>query len=158
LQGGLSTGTTTVALGYSGGGKTTLALHFLQAGARAGEPGVLFGFYESPERILQAADGIGLDLREAAGSGLFSHVWQPPYEFGLDLLAERLLRAVERQKARRLVIDSLDGFRQASSDPDRTIRFMTALLNELRARDITVLLTDETLKPSGPEMEMRIQG
>ena len=158
LQGGLSTGTTTVVLGYSGSGKTTLAMHFLQAGARGGEPGVLFGFYESPERVLQVADGIRLGLRASGERGLFSHVWQPSYEFGLDLLGERLLGEIERTKARRVVIDSLDGFRQASSDPERTIRFMTALLNELRARDITVLLTDETLKPSGPEMEMRIQG
>lgn len=158
LQGGLSTGTTTVVLGYSGSGKTTLGMHFLQSGADAGEPGVLFGFYESPERLLQAADSIKLELRQVQSAGLFSHVWQPPYEFGLDVLAERLLGELERRRARRLVIDSLDGFRQASADPERTIRFMTALLNELRARGVTVLLTDETLKPSGPEMEMRIQG
>jgi circadian clock protein KaiC len=158
LQGGLATGTTTVVLGYAGSGKTTLGMHFLQAGAAAGEPGLLFGFYESPERLLQTADGVSLRLRAHAQDGLFSHVWQPSYEFGLDMLAERLFRELERQKSRRLVIDSLDGFRQASIDPERTLRFMTALLNELRARGVTVLLTDETLKPSGPEMEMRVQG
>ena len=158
LHGGLATGTTTVVLGYAGSGKTTLGMHFLQAGASAGEPGLLFGFYESPDRLLQGADGINLGLRASARKGLFAHVWQPPYEFGLDVLAERLIADLDQRKVRRLVIDSLDGFRQASSDPDRTIRFMTALLNELRARGITILLTDETLKPSGPEMEMRIQG
>jgi circadian clock protein KaiC len=158
LQGGLATGTTAVVLGYAGSGKTTLGMHFLQTGVSAGEPGLLFGFYESPDRLLQAADGVSLDLRAAAAQGLFAHAWQPSYEFGLDVLAERLFAELEHRKARRLVIDSLDGFRQASSDPDRTIRFMTALLNELRARDVTVLLTDETLKPSGPEMEMRVQG
>ncbi len=158
LQGGLATGTTTVVLGYSGSGKTTLGMHFLQAGAKLGEPGLLFGFYESPDRLLQAADGVSLGLRASAKQGLFAHLWQPPYEFGLDVLAERLFAELEHRQARRLVIDSLDGFRQASTDPERTIRFMTALLNELRARKVTVLLTDETLKPSGPEMEMRIQG
>lgn len=158
LLGGLTAGTTTVALGYAGSGKTTLGMHFLEAGAAAGEPGVFFGFYESPDRLLQAADGTALRLRAQTKEGLFSHVWQPSYEFGLDQLAERLLGEVERCQARRLVIDSLDGFRQASTDQERTVRFMTALLNELRARGVTVLLTDETLKPSGPEMEMRIQG
>jgi circadian clock protein KaiC len=158
LQGGLATGTTAVVLGYAGSGKTTLGMHCLQTGVSAGEPGLLFGFYESPDRLLQAADGVSLGLRAAAAQGLFAHVWQPSYQFGLDILAERLFAELEHRKARRLVIDSLDGFRQASSDPERTIRFMTALLNELRARDVTVLLTDETLKPSGPEMEMRVQG
>lgn len=158
LQGGLAVGTTAVILGYSGSGKTTLGLHFLDSGLRAGEPGLLFGFYESPARLLQSADAYGLDLRTPAEEGRFSHVWQPPHEFGLDVLGERLFTELERTRARRVVVDSLDGFRQASSDSERTIRFMTALLNELRARGVTVLLTDETLKPSGPEMEMRIQG
>ncbi len=158
LHGGLLRGTTSVALGFSGSGKTTLGMHFLHAGLQQGEPGVLFGFYESPERICQGADRIGLSLREEAARAKFSHVWQPSYEFGLDRLGARLLGEIERIGAKRVVIDSLDGFRQAAIDPMRTIRFVTALLGELRAREITTILTDETLKPSGPEMEMRVEG
>ena len=158
LHGGVLRGTTSVALGFSGSGKTTLGLHFLHTGAEAGEPGLLFGFYESPDRVLQGGARVGLDLGQHATSGLFSHVWQPSYEFGLDRLGARLLTEVERIGAKRIVIDSLDGFRQAAIDPARTIRFITALLNELRTREITTLLVDETMKPSGPEMEMRIEG
>jgi circadian clock protein KaiC len=158
LRGGVLRGTTSVALGFSGSGKTTLGMHFLSAGADAGEPGVLFGFYESPDRVCQGADRVGLRLSEHAANKLFSHVWQPSYEFGLDRLGARLLGEIERIGAKRLVIDSLDGFRQAAIDPTRTIRFITALLGELRARDITVIMTDETTKPSGPEMEMRVEG
>lgn len=158
LRGGVLRGTTSVALGFSGGGKTTLALHFLDSGALIGEAGLLFGFYESPERVLQCGARVGLKLPEHAAKGLFSHIWQPSYEFGLDRLGARLLTEVERIGAKRVVIDSLDGFRQAAIDPARTIRFITALLDELRAREITTLLVDETMKPSGPEMEMRIEG
>ena len=158
LTGGVLRGTTSVALGFSGSGKTTLGLHFLNAGAELGEPGVLFGFYESPDRICQSSDSVGLRLREHAKNGLFSHIWQPSYEFGLDRLGARMLAELERIGAKRLVIDSLDGFRQAAIDPARTIRFITALLGELRLRQITTILSDETMKPSGPEMEMRIEG
>jgi len=158
LHGGVLRGTTSVALGFSGSGKTTLALHFLHTGAEAGEAGLLFGFYESPERVLQSSVRVGLKFAEHARRGLFSHVWQPSYEFGLDRLGARLLAELERTGAKRVVIDSLDGFRQAAIDPARTIRFITALLNELRTREITTLLVDETMKPSGPEMEMRIEG
>jgi circadian clock protein KaiC len=158
LHGGVLRGTTSVALGFSGSGKTTLGLHFLNAGADVGEPGVLFGFYESPERLHQGAARVGIDLRKHSQSGRFSHVWQPSYEFGLDQLGARLLSELERVGAKRLVIDSLDGFRQAAFDPTRTIRFMTALLGELRTRRITTIMTDETRKPSGPEMEMRVEG
>lgn len=158
LHGGLLNGTTSVALGFSGSGKTTLAMHFLNTGAELGEPGVLFGFYESPDRIIQGAERIGLGLNAHASTGLFSHVWQPFHVYGLDQLGARLLAEVDRIGAKRVVIDSLDGFRQAAYDPARTIRFMTALLGELRAREITTILTDETMKPSGPEMEMRVEG
>lgn len=158
LRGGVLRGTTSVALGFSGSGKTTLGLHFLNAGAHLGERGLLFSFYESPERIFQAAERVGFDLRHHERSGTFSHIWQPSYEFGLDQLGARLLEAIERSGVRRLVIDSLDGFRQAAVDPARTIRFMSALLNELRRRQVTTILTDETMKPSGPEMEMRVEG
>jgi circadian clock protein KaiC len=158
LYGGVLRGSTSVALGFSGSGKTTLGLHFLNTGADADEPGVLFGFYESPDRLCQGGERMGLDLRKQAKRGKFSHIWQPSYEFGLDELGGRLLGEVERMGAKRLVIDSLDGFRQAAFDPARTIRFITALLGELRARDITTILTDETMKPSGPEMEMRVEG
>ena len=158
LRGGVLRGTTSVALGFSGSGKTTLGMHFLNTGADAGEAGLLFGFYESPDRLLQSSDRVGLRLREHATRGLFSHVWQPSYQFGLDRLGARLLAEVERTRAKRVVIDSLDGFRQSAIDPARTIRFITALFGELRAREITTLLIDETLKPSGPEMEMRVEG
>jgi circadian clock protein KaiC len=158
LRGGVLRATSSVALGFSGSGKTTLGMHFLNTGAEAGEAGLLFGFYESPDRILQSGERVGLKLRAHVTRGLFSHVWQPSYEFGLDRLGERLLSEVERIGAKRVVIDSLDGFRQSAIDPARTIRFMTALLGELRVREITTLLIDETLKPSGPEMEMRVEG
>jgi len=158
LRGGVLRGTTSVALGFSGSGKTTLGMHFLNTGAEAGEPGLLFGFYESPDRLLQSSERVGLRLREHAAHGMFSHVWQPSYQFGLDRLGARLLAEVARTGAKRVVIDSLDGFRQSAIDPARTIRFITALFGELRAREITTLLIDETLKPSGPEMEMRVEG
>ncbi|HYQ46010.1 MAG TPA: ATPase domain-containing protein [Polyangiaceae bacterium] len=158
LHGGVLRGTTSVALGFSGSGKTTFGLHFLHAGAETGEAGLLFGFYESPERVLQGGERVGLRLERYGERGLFSHVWQPSYEFGLDRLGARLMAEIERIGAKRVVIDSLDGFRQAAIDPARTIRFITALLGELRAREITTILIDETMKPSGPEMEMRIEG
>jgi len=158
LRGGVLRGTNSVALGFSGSGKTTLGLHFLNAGAEANEAGLLFGFYESPDRVFQSSEQIGFKLRQHAEHGRFSHVWQPSYEFGLDRLGSRLLGEVERIGAKRVVIDSLDGFRQAAIDPARTIRFMTALLGELRLREITTILIDETMKPSGPEMEMRVEG
>ncbi|HEX4340927.1 MAG TPA: ATPase domain-containing protein [Polyangiaceae bacterium] len=158
LGGGFVKSTTSVVLGFSGSGKTTLGLHFLDAGAEAGENTLLFGFHESPSRLLQAADTVGLNLGEYTREGRFVHMWRPPHQMGPDQLGAQLLEQVDRRNVQRLVIDSLDGFRLASSDQDRTIQFVTAVVNELRARNVTVVITDETLKLSGPEVEMRIDG
>ena len=47
---------------------------------------------------------------------------------------------------------------EGAAYPERTIRFVTALLNELRSLDVTMMITEETQKLLGPEVEVRIQG
>ena len=158
LGGGYLTGSTTMLLGFSGSGKTMLSLHFLDAGARTGEKGLYFGFYEAPPRLIEAAEHVGLQMRAHERDGLIDIVWQQPLRYSLEALAERLIENVERRGVRRLVIDGLDGLRQSAHYPERSIRFVTALVNELRARNVTVIITEETQKMFGPEIEIRIEG
>lgn len=158
LGGGVLASSSTLLLGFSGGGKTLLAMHFLEQGARLREPCLYFGFYEPPARLLEAGEQIGLDLRPHVDAGTVDVLWQPSLRYGLDELGERLLDNVRRRGVRRVVIDGIDGFRLASLYPERTIRFVTALANELRALDATVILTEETQKIFGPEVEVRIEG
>jgi circadian clock protein KaiC len=158
LHGGLLASTSTMLLGFSGSGKTLLALHFLDDGARKQEPGLYFGFYEAPERLVEGAEHVGLPLRGHVESGLVEIAWQPSLKFGLDELGERLLENVQRRKVRRVVIDGIDGFRLGAAYPERTLRFVTAIVNELRALDVTVVITEETQKIFGPEVEVRVPG
>ena len=158
LGGGLLASSVTMVLGFSGSGKTLVGLHFLDAGARQQEPGLYFGFYETPQRLIEGAEAAGIPMRAHDEAGLVSVMWQPALRFGLDALAERLLADVRKRKVRRIVIDGIDGFRQGATSPERTIRFLTALANELRTLDVTVILTEETQKIFGPEVEVRVQG
>lgn len=158
LGGGLLNGTASVILGFTGSGKTTLALHFLDAGAANGESSLYFGFYESPQRLLAAADQVGLRLRKYEKTGHFAQIWQGSHEHCLDALAGRLLHAVRTREVKRLVIDGLDGLRAAALEQDRIMRYLTALTNELRALDVTTLITDETTKARGPEIELKVEG
>jgi circadian clock protein KaiC len=159
LGGGLLASSATLLLGFSGSGKTLLGLHFLDEGACKQEPGLYFGFYEPPERLIENAQNVGMSgFRSNDASGLIRIMWQPALRYGLDALAERLLHDVRERKVKRVVIDGIDGFRQGAAFPERTIRFVTALTNELRAQDVTVLVTEETQKLFGPEVEVRVQG
>lgn len=158
LQGGLLASSATLLLGFSGSGKTLLTQHFLEAGAQKQEPGLYFGFYETPERLIESAEHVGVGMRAHVESGLVGMQWQPALRYGLDQLAERLLNDVQKRQVRRVVIDGIDGFRQGAAYPERTMRFVTALTNELRALDCTVMVTEETQKLFGPEVEIRIPG
>lgn len=158
LGGGYTTGSATMLLGFAGSGKTTLASHFLDAGAQVGERGLYFGFYEAPRRLIEGAEQVGLAFERHVSQGLIDLSWQPPLRYGLDALAERLLENVKRRGVTRVVIDGLDGIRQSAYHPERVIRYVAALCNELRAEGATLLLTEETQKIFGPEVEVRIEG
>ncbi|ADO71279.1 ATPase domain-containing protein [Stigmatella aurantiaca] len=147
IHGGLLSGSTTMLLGSPGTGKTLLGLHFLVQGAREGQPGVYFGFYETPPRLIEKAAGVGLpDLKKYVDSGVIELQWQPPLEHNLDSLAERLLERIHERKVKRLrlFIDSVAGFRSAAVYPERMGRFFSALSHQLRMMDVTALYSEET--------------
>ena len=143
-------------IGPSGIGKTTLGLHFVCESA-AEEPSLFFGFYETPPRLIQVASSLGLDLAGRIGSGEAEIMWQPQGEDIQDAMAHRLLDRVRRHHTRRLFIDGLGAFQEASIEPDRIGRFFSVLVNELRALDVTTLYTMETPDLIGPGMRVPIE-
>lgn len=140
--GGLPEGSVTAVAGYSGSGKTSLALHFL-ARSTAQEPGLYFGFYESPEFLLQISQMLGHDLQPLVDAGVLHFVWQPFGENLLDELATRLLEAIGRTGAKRVVVDSLGGFAAATAYQSRDGSFLASLANEIRRSGATSLITVE---------------
>jgi circadian clock protein KaiC len=158
LHGGLVAGSTTMLFGVPGSGKTVLGLHLLAAGAALGEPGLYFGFNETVPRLLSKADQVGLELGRAIEQGQIEALWQPPVEGDIDALAERLLEVVHRRQVRRLFIDGLSGFQEATDYPDRLGQFFTALMNELRCQGVTTAYSVELRSIVGPTVEMPFQG
>jgi circadian clock protein KaiC len=157
IGGGLPNATVMGLIGPSGIGKTTLGIHFMCASSPA-EPGLFFGFYETPPRLLQRAASLGLDLKGAVGRGEVEILWQAQGENIQDQLAHRLLDAVSRRGVRRLFIDGLGAFIEATIEPARVSRFFAVLVNELRARGVTTLYSMETHDLVGPGIEMPISG
>ena len=141
--GGLPACSSTVVIGSTGTGKTTLGLHFLHASTPQA-PGLHLSFFEGPERLRGKARALGMPLERLEATGAVELMWQPPGEALLDEIAERLLGAVTKRRVRRLVIDGLSGFLEAAVYPERINRFFSCLTNELRGRGVTVLMTLET--------------
>jgi circadian clock protein KaiC len=72
----------------------------------------------------------------------------PPLELVADVVGDRLLAALDRLGARRVVIDSLDELVRvvaANGDEVRVPEYLTALQLALRSRGVTSLLLGEVL-------------
>ncbi|HEX8437253.1 ATPase domain-containing protein [Archangium sp.] len=157
LAGGLPSGSTAALVGAPGTGKTLLGLSFLVEGARQGQRGTYFGFYEPPPRLIEKAEEVGIPLERYVKEGSIKLEWQPPLEHFMDSLAEQLLEKLgldeKTQERRRLFIDGAEGFRAAAVYPDRIPRFLSALTNQLRMQDVTTVITDE-LELFTPEVNL----
>jgi circadian clock protein KaiC len=153
LEGGLLCGSTTLVTGPSGAGKTTLGLQFL-SGARDKEPGMFFGFYETPKRLVSKARTLSLDLPHLVDKGAVRFLWHPPTERTLDQLGNQLVDSVRLHGIKRLFIDGLDGFRKAATHPDRISQFFSAISNELRTQGVTTLCTVENTQVVSADIDM----
>lgn len=155
LGGGLPRRSMTMLVGPSGTGKTTIGLQFLSSSS-AGEPGLMFGFYETPARIAVKGKSIS-GFSAALEAGHIELLWQSPEERLLDELADRLLEAVRRRKVRRLVIDGLAGFKKALRS--RPIEpFFAALVAELRGAGVTSVCVAEVAEIIGPTITTPLAG
>jgi circadian clock protein KaiC len=143
LAGGLARGSTTLLLGPSGSGKTILGLHFLAAGAAAGEPVLHFGSFENPPALLAKADRLGFRFTEHLREGRLLVRWHPAVERTLDALGDALLSAVKEKGIQRVLMDGMRGF-AAVAQPQRLGQYLCALREELLALGCTTMITEET--------------
>lgn len=151
LGGGLPAASTTMVMGPSGVGKTTLGLQFLSRCSEA-EPGLLLGFYETVPRIAAKASGVCPPLRGLLDSGVVEVLWQPPTDGLIDAYGAQLLDAIRRRGVRRLFIDGLGGIQSVARDPGRVGHYLNALANELRAQGVTTVYTLEVADIIGPNI------
>jgi len=144
LNGGPNRGTVTFLAGSPGSGKTLTALHYIMAGADAGEPGLFACFTESEAQLYLKAESFGLDLRGAVARGVVSLLCLTPVELEADVFAAALRNRVENLGIRRLVIDSIAAVEVAILEPGRGPGFFASLVNYLRERDVTSIMTQES--------------
>lgn len=144
LDGGLLRGTSTLALGPAGAGKSILGLHFLREGVRLGEPGLLVALQETPQQIVRTLRGLGWRQEELLGSGKLEIFYTSPVELQIDTIVTELYRRIESQKVRRVVIDSTNDLERSARDPIRFRDYMYALYQHFAAADVTALLLMET--------------
>jgi circadian clock protein KaiC len=115
--GGLPKNRPTLLLGNTGCGKTTMAIEFIVNGITLfNEPGVFMAFEEKTDELVMNVKSLGYELNSHVEENrlYLEHVNISPDEFvetgkyDLEGLFVRLGQAINKVKAKRVVLDSLD--------------------------------------------------
>lgn len=169
VNGGLPKNRLYLVKGLPGVGKTTLALQFLMAGARAGERTLYITLSETEEEIRQVADSHGFSLD---GIELFElssaeqnlqlqdeNTLYATADVDLKEVTRVLLDQVERVKPDRVVFDSLSEIRLLAGTPIRYRRQLLALKQHFAGLASTVLLLDDRSYEAGDlQVESLVHG
>jgi circadian clock protein KaiC len=145
IGGGVIAGDAVMLTGPAGSGKSTVATQFMVAGLAKGETGVIALFEEYPEEYLARANTRNSDIGKMIDAGKLELIYLRPLDLSVDETLAAILEAVERLKAKRVVIDSLSGFEVALAPTYREDfrESLYRLVGTLTATGVTVFMTAE---------------
>ena len=127
LLGSLGYGTSTMILGPAGIGKSTLALMYACTAAERGERAALYLFDESLTNMYMRTSALGLDIKGHVEAGRITARQIDPAELSPGEFTHMVCQEVETNKARVIVVDSLNGYLMATPEE----RFLTMQFHEL---------------------------
>jgi circadian clock protein KaiC len=140
LGGGVDRGTSALLIGGAGVGKSSIALTYAVAAADRGEQAIVFAFDEGLGTIYARAAGIGIPLQGHIETGRIRLQQIDPAEMSPGEFAYLVRRSVERDAARVVVIDSLNGYLNAMPEERSLILQMHELLSYLNQLGVVTIL------------------
>ena len=135
LGGGFTEGTTTVVLGPPGTGKSTLGGNS-STGSIPDRPAALFLFDEREASFVARCDALGMKMSESLKTGRVRIEQIDPGELSPGEFSCRVAQAVERDGARTVFIDSINGYLNAIPQSDTPLARMHELLSCLNERGV----------------------
>jgi len=141
LGGGIETGSSTLILGPAGTGKSLLALTFVASAVGRGERAAMFVFDEELGLLIERAKALGIDLQAMRDAKQLSLEQVDAAELTPGEFSERVRVSVETNKARTVVIDSLNGYQAAMPEEQALILHMHELLQYLNRQGAATFLT-----------------
>jgi circadian clock protein KaiC len=140
LGGGIDRGSSTLIIGASGTGKSTLAAQLVAAAAGRGEAAAMFVFSENLNTLLTRCNGLGIQLRKHADAGTVTLQQVDPAELSPGEFAQAIRSFAERPNATIVVIDSLNGYLNAMPEERFLVVQLHELLSYLGNRGVATLL------------------
>jgi len=139
IGGGLERGTSTLLVGASGTGKSSIAALFAARAAERGESAALFIFDESANTLFSRMAGLGVDLQKHVNAGLVTVTQVDPAELSPGEFAQAIKDSVSRQ-VRIVIIDSLNGYLNSMPDEKYLVVHLHELLTYLGQQGIATIL------------------
>ena len=137
---GYTRGSTVLASGTAGTGKTSLAVAFAVASCKRGERCLFLSYEESSGQLIQNMSSIGIHLEPFVKKGLLKIVSTRPSFFGLEMHLLDLYKLVAEFKPKAVVIDPLTSL--IGEGDQREIRSMiTRMIDLLKSHGITSFFT-----------------
>ncbi len=151
-DGGLPTGRATLVCGAAGSGKTVLALQFIVNGIRSyDEPGVYMAFEETSEDLRLNVRSMGFDLAQLERERKLAI--DPVYierseieetgEYNLEGLFIRLGEAIDKIKAKRVVLDTIEVLFAGLRNESVIRAELRRLFRWLKEKGVTAIVTGE---------------
>jgi circadian clock protein KaiC len=141
LGGGVERGSSVLILGPAGTGKSLLTLTFVVAAINRGESAAMFVFDEELGLLFERARGLGIDLQAMVDTGRLAIEQVDAAELTPGELSERVRRCVEENKAKTVVIDSLNGYQASMPEEQALVLHMHELLQYLNRQGASTFLT-----------------
>ncbi len=141
LEGGLDRGTSTLLIGPAGTGKSTIAGAIAAAAAARGEKAAIWAFDENLKTLLKRTRAIGIPIDEHIAAGRLRLQQVDPAEMTLGQFAHVVREAVELHDVRVVVIDSLNGYINATADSRQLALQLHELLAYLAKLGVVTILT-----------------
>jgi len=138
---GVPMGTCTLILGPSGVGKSTLGAQYLSAAADRGFPCVAFLFDEQRMTFLNRGDALGMGLSKFVKNNIFKVAKVEPGSMSPGEFSHSVRKAVEDDKVRVVLIDSLTGYLTAIPEAGAAIVRLHELTSYLASCGVATFLT-----------------
>ncbi len=138
--GGVDRGSSTLLLGPTGVGKSSIVMQYLIAAAGRGERAVLYTFDESVRSASLRGKSLGFAIDEHIERGYLLLKQVDPAELSPGELVAEIRQAVDESDVRLVVIDSLNGFLHAMAGESDLPLQLHELLSFLGARGVATFL------------------
>jgi circadian clock protein KaiC len=139
LGGGLSRGTSTLIMGPSGTGKSSLTLQIIDAALKRGEKVLIVSFDETRRVLMARAEGLSIDLGPPMASGQLTLQHIDPAELPPGQLIGMIRQHVE-DGVQVVALDSLTRYQNAMPEESYLILHMHELLSYLGQQGVMTLL------------------